>query len=176
QKPVLTVPPLNIRESPKLWRRYIRSRSPHQSSEANRGFAKLGIGKDEYRERFQEAVTTPVPDDGWFAWHRMGSHQDVKKGHSFGDYWERFGKDHPEWFALQPNGVRDQSLSAHRPRLCHTNDELIAQAIADRIEELRNDPELPGVAVGLNDGGYTTYCMCKTVASSTPSMAEKSAS
>lgn len=162
RRETLRVPPLDIRDAPRLWSRHIRNRSPHSSARMQRGFKKLGIDPDEYGRRFFAALKGVPADDGWFAWHRMGSHKTVARGHSFGDYWHRFGKEHPEWFALQPNGVRDQSLSTTRPRLCHSNRRLIEQVIADRLQVLRENPKVPGVPVGLNDGGYTTFCLCQS--------------
>ena len=45
--------------------------------------------------------------------------------------------DHPEWFAMQPNGSRDQSkLGPERSRFCVSNPELIEAIAAEKIEEL----------------------------------------
>jgi len=162
RRDTLLVPALDVREAPRMWSRSIRSRSPHTSPRMLRGFKKLGIDTEEYGQRFAGAVTCAQPTDRWLAWHRMGTHRKVARGHSFGDYWHRLGKDHPEWFALQPNGVRDQSLSTKRPRLCHSNRQLIEQVIRDRLDALRKNPSAPGVPIGLNDGGYTTFCMCQS--------------
>jgi hypothetical protein len=84
----------------------------------------------------------------------------VATGHAFGHLWGKYGKAHPEWFALQPNGSRDQSRNPERARLCVSNPELIAAIAKEKIEELDAHPELLGVSVAPNDGGHTSFCTC----------------
>jgi len=159
-RPTLYAPQLDVREAPRLWNRAIRSGAP-VTSRTRGAFTKLGIAPEAYQKLFHAAVRSSLRDDGWFAWHRLGTHRAVRRGHSFGAYWTKFGKEHPDWFALQPTGVRDQSLSSARPRLCHSNPELIRAVVEEKIEELRADPTRESVAVGLNDGGRTTFCLCE---------------
>jgi hypothetical protein len=37
-------------------------------------------------------------------------------GNAFGHLWVKYAKDHPDWFALQPDGTRDQSRDPDRAR------------------------------------------------------------
>jgi len=56
--------------------------------------------------------------------------------HGFDDYWKRFGKSHPEYFALRSDGVR--APFDHRENLvqmCVSNPELPKQAIADWLQK-----------------------------------------
>lgn len=39
--------------------------------------------------------------------HRFSSVQNMNYCHNFANYWERFGKSHPEYFPLLPNGKRE---------------------------------------------------------------------
>ncbi len=58
--------------------------------------------------------------------HRMGG-QDVKppSGHAFSGWWKRYGKEHPEWFALRRDGIRgDADPDAEHVDICVTNEEL----------------------------------------------------
>ncbi|NIA28589.1 MAG: DUF4838 domain-containing protein [Actinobacteria bacterium] len=86
-------------------------------------------------------------------------------GHAFGDYWDRFHKQHPDWFALQPDGTRDNSQPEHAgypsQRLCVSNQELIEQVAQDIMEKLEKNPQLDAVSVSPNDGGNQTFCLCK---------------
>ena len=75
-------------------------------------------------------------------------------------YWEKYGKDHPEWFALQPDGTRDQSKNPDRARLCESNPDLIAAIAREKIEELNKNPNLLGVSIAPNDGGRPAFCTC----------------
>ncbi len=42
----------------------------------------------------------------WLKRQRFGRSVRPAYGHSFGNYWPRFGKDHPEYFAMLPDGTR----------------------------------------------------------------------
>jgi len=42
----------------------------------------------------------------WLRRQRFGRTLRPGYGHSFGKYWDRFGKDHPEYFAMLPDGTR----------------------------------------------------------------------
>lgn len=155
-----------VSESPPLARRNIRGiATDAQRQVGPRGLLGLGM-LDMDAESFlalrRDAAATALPDDGWAAWHGLGARRQFYYGHSFGDYWERFGQTHPQWFALQPNHSRSQDNVPTRPRLCKSNPELIQQAIADRLRILRENPERGGVSVGLNDGGANNWCMCES--------------
>ncbi len=89
------------------------------------GATRLGITRDRYFRIRQAATATHSRDGGWSGWHRLGGTLRLASGHSFGDMWERHGRQHPEWFAMAPNGSRDQSASPERARLCVSNPELI---------------------------------------------------
>ena len=76
---------------------------------------------------------------------RMGGHDQPRYGHSFTQYWKRFGKTHPEYFAMRADGVRapvgakaDADNAAafrgareHAVAMCVSNDALADQVIAD---------------------------------------------
>lgn len=58
--------------------------------------------------------------------HRMGG-MDTKPptGHAFGGWWQRYGKEHPEWFMLRRDGVRGHTdPKARDVDICVTNEEL----------------------------------------------------
>lgn len=42
----------------------------------------------------------------WLRRHRFALGVNIDMGHSYGDYWGRFGKGHPEYFNLLPDGAR----------------------------------------------------------------------
>ena len=39
--------------------------------------------------------------------HRMGATENLYQGHAFGRFWRTYGKTHPEYFAMLPNGKRE---------------------------------------------------------------------
>ena len=113
--------------------------------------------------------------DFW-AWHGVFDGNELPGtytwGHSFYDYWERFGKDgregeHLEYFALQPNGSRDQGKALarggcpERATLCLSNRGLIEQVARDICEEFRKHPGYHALSLALPDAGPTRQCMCE---------------
>ncbi|MBN1671496.1 MAG: DUF4838 domain-containing protein [Kiritimatiellae bacterium] len=160
RRETVLVPPTDIAEAPRLWQRYVRSVRPEHKNYQS-GLAKLGFALEEYTTLYKAATHTEQVDSGYYAWHKMGSHRKIHRGHSFGSYWKQYGAEHPDWFALQPNGSRDQSRAAGRPRLCHSNEALIRAIIRNKLAELEKNPEQEGVGIGLNDGSYTTMCLCE---------------
>ncbi len=101
----------------------------------------------------------------WVRFHRMGGSFNGRYGHSFTKYWDRFHEDHPDWFALQPDGTRDNSQpdtgGYNSQRLCVSNPGLIEQVAKDAIEALKANPMLDCVSVSPNDGGPQTFCLCE---------------
>ena len=122
----------------------------------------LGYTKADYIKIRSKAEETISKDDGWMRWHRMGGSLRLRSGHAFMQYWDMYGKDHPEWFALQPNGSRDQSRSKTRARFCSSNIELIAEIAKNKINELRKNPGFNSVSIGPNNGASLTFCVCES--------------
>jgi hypothetical protein len=103
------------------------------------------------------------PSRRWFRFHRFGGSYQCSAGHAFDDYWKRFHAEHPDWFAQQPDGSRDNSqpdrgYPSHR--LCISNPGLIRQVAADCIDRLKRRPTTDAVSVTPNDGGTQTFCLC----------------
>jgi hypothetical protein len=94
----------------------------------------------------------------WFAHQRLGGNADILGGHAFDDWYERYGKEHPEWFALQPDGTRLQI--GGRARLCVSNESLAAEVARDRLKYAEKHPG-SYIPMAPNDGGATNFfCMC----------------
>jgi hypothetical protein len=146
------------RFTPKLVQRRIRSMGYHDRLQA--GLDRLGFTKGDHERVLAEAQRTKAESPDWFGWHRLGGTLNLKSGHAFGHLWAKYGKDHPDWFALQPAGSRDQSKNPDRARLCVSNPDLIAAIAREKIEELNNNPSLLGVSIAPNDGGRPAFCTC----------------
>ncbi len=153
ERATVTVPDdLSLEWTPRLTKRGIRN--SHYNDRVQRGLDKLGWSADDFRAMHEESSP-------WYARHRLGGSFVGSYGHAYGSYWERFGEEHPEWFALQPDGTRDQSSAPGRARLCVSNRELIEQIAADKIAELQERPDYDCVSISPNDGGRTTFCTCE---------------
>lgn len=155
-RPTVEVRDLDIHETPRLVQRGIRDLG-NIGSVLDPKLDALGWDRAAYT-RFEE------PSAAWFRFHRLGSSYNGDFGHAYGDYWERFHQSHPDWFALQPDGTRDNSEPAYAgypgQQLCVSNPELIKQVAADCIDKLRKSPTLDTVSVAPNDDGPQTYCLC----------------
>jgi Domain of unknown function (DUF4838) len=154
----IVVADFEYRFTPPLAQRRIRSMGYHDRLQV--GLDRIGFTREDYERLRSEAQRTQADSPDWFGWQRLGGSLNMNGGHAFGHLWGKYGKDHPEWFALQPNGSRDQSRNPDRARLCISNPELIAAIAREKIEELNRNPQLLGVSVGPNDGGRTTFCTC----------------
>lgn len=126
----------------------------HERTEA--GMKQLGLTSDDY-------VGWCGLASDWWTRQRLGSSfHGLSAGHAFGGWWNRFGAEHPEWFALQRNGSRTPGrLPAEREKLCLSNPQLVQQVITEKIAELQQDPHRDSVSVSPNDGGgNNSVCLC----------------
>jgi hypothetical protein len=79
--------------------------------------------------------------------HRFSAVQNMGYGHNFADYWKRFGKAHPEFFSLLPNGKREPlkgNSSGTYITMCVSRPKLWKQIIsAWKNSPLRNPEHIP---------------------------------
>jgi hypothetical protein len=158
RRDTIIIKDFQYRFTPPLAQRQIRNMGYHDRIQV--GLDRLGFTKADFERLRTEAGRTRSESPDWFAWQRQGGTLNIRGGHAFTHLWGKYGKDHPEWFALQPDGSRDQSRNPDRARLCVSNPGLIAAIAREKIEELNNNPDVLGVALGPNDGGRTTFCTC----------------
>lgn len=137
-----------------------RIRSGHYNDRLQVGLNNLRFTREDYQRLHAAGAKSESESGSWLAWHRLGGSLGVPAGHAFGSLWEKHGKQHRDWFALQPDGTRDQSRSPSRPRLCKSNLELIDEIARLKIEELKQNPALRGVSICLNDGSANSFCTC----------------
>ena len=125
----------------------------------------LGIDPEAFGRRWNAASEDRPGNRSFWQWHGVDELYLLwprmppvySWGHSFGDYRKRFLKDHPDWFALQRDGTR----GAYGEAICLSNEELVRQAAADRIEFLRSHPHVVAASICLPDGDYSAQCMCE---------------
>jgi hypothetical protein len=101
--------------------------------------------------------------DDWTRYQRLKL--DSLKGptgdHAFTDWWERFHEDHPEWFALQPDGTRGGYPDARTVKMCLSNPEVWDQWLADVEEDIGKNPALNMLNAHENDNHSSGICVCK---------------
>lgn len=152
------VPALDRKFTPGIAQRKIRN--AHYNDRVQAGLDYLGVKKED-NDKIEAVTLGGGPETpNWFDWQRLGGKIDLVAGHAFGDAWEKYHREHPEWFAMQPNGSRDLSkLTPERSRLCKSNLALIDALARDKIAELDRG-KVKSVSLCPNDGGLACFCMC----------------
>jgi hypothetical protein len=119
-----------------------------------------GIGIDEKRWKEIAAST--------YRWQKFmlkgGTVEDVPGGHGFTDWWDKYHKEHPEWFALQPDGTRMPPLKSNfcapsTAKLCVSNPEVVRQVVKNAVEHYKNSKEI--FRAGINDNANVALCTCE---------------
>ena len=101
--------------------------------------------------------------------HRMGrsaeniyAQKSFGSGHSFEGWWERYGKDHPEWFQLLSDGKRGPADPArpYKVTMCVSNPEFQAEIVRRWREDRAKYPGEPfNLGIGENDD--SAQCTCE---------------
>jgi len=82
-------------------------------------------------------------------------------GHGFGDWFDRFHKTHPEYFALQPDGTRSGYPGGRTAKLCMSNPAVARQWLADVEAQLKENPNQTVFNASPNDGWADGHCICE---------------
>lgn len=134
----ITIAPCEIRYSPQ-----IRSRSGL--------FTKLSLGDNKEGE-----------DEMWARFQRLQlDSMELEGGHGFGDWWEKYSKTNPDFFALQPDGTRSPNPETRNTKMCESNPRVWQQWLTEVEEALREDPSKRIFNVSENDGYGYGHCVCK---------------
>jgi len=142
---------------------------------------KFGFTSEEMEKIWAKYSRDGKYNRGYFQWHgvnedprRFGYDHKTKKiyewGHAFNHLFKVYGKKYPQCFALQPDGSRKQPA---RPRLCHSNEELVKLIVAEKVAQFKAYPEKKAVSLCLNDGGHSSMCMCSNCRKLDPVNAHK---
>ncbi len=129
---------------------FANSTSSNLVGRVRRGLKLLGKSEEDFFTYTFEAMP-------WFATARAGMSQRIFATHAYDDWYEKYHREHPEWFALQADGTRVQSPV--RPRLDKGNPEVIKEAARKAVEKLRADPLLDAAPISPNDGSANTWDM-----------------
>ncbi len=97
----------------------------------------------------------------WRTWHRFGGKLGITGRHAYTDWWDRYGKAHPDWFALQGNGSRSQHIAPSRAKLCTSNPEVIEAVANDVIAQATRNRSLKSISIAPNDGQTLGFCVCE---------------
>ena len=163
----IVIPEVALDDVPQLKMRWIRDYYVHRPVTNSPSFATLALDETVFKSFFYAQRLDRPGNRDFFAWHGVNDESDLDGtyvwNHYFGDYWQKYGRTHPDWFALQANGSRHQDLGnrPERPTLCLSNMGLAEQAAQDHIARFRREPNLRALPVCLPDGGRMSPCMCR---------------
>jgi hypothetical protein len=149
----VTLPDIDRRFQPPVAKRKVRDVAVSREDTFAPVLGKWGVPLQAWKQARGPEANAP--------WHRrmkLGQRIEIHGGHAFGGWWERYGAEHPEWFALQPDGTRTQAPV--RERLCKSNPALWDEVARVKIAEFRADPTLLTASISPNDGGKNKFCMC----------------
>ena len=169
KKADVVLPEMDFAYNPQLVMRAIRAKSQLSPRHAATT-AKLGFEKEAFERRQDEANCDHPGNRSFWHWHGVNDCRGVpgqdkgpgkiKWGHYYKDYIVRYMKDHPDWFALQPDGTRNQS-EVERPCFCLTNEGLIEETIRNLVRDFGENPDAEALSACLPDGGHSSPCMCE---------------
>lgn len=142
-------------ETPLTVRRSLRSSYPAApGAELQEKLGTIGMTVD--RQAWQRLA---ADTDQWLRRQRMnGAVSNISFGHSFTTWWDRYGKDHPEWFAMKPDGTRPTS-GGKGTKLCVSNPELRQRIFEEWHEAWKNDPAANS-ALRACPNDSRSYCTC----------------
>jgi hypothetical protein len=126
----------------------------------------------------RDLILQPKISSDWLRCQRMlfasRDHLDYSPGssggHGFNDWWPRFCKSHPEYFALQPDGTRGTypGPGVDNPKgdqywakkLCKSNPAVWQQWVTDALADLERNPRMNYPSAGASDGHNSGVCVC----------------
>ncbi len=137
----------------------------------------LGMDGKEYDRRFEECSIDRKGNRDFYVWHGVNEPREFEGtymwGHYFRDYYQRYSKTNPDFFALQPAGTRELDLGRwpECPTMCLANEELVRTTASNLVARFKTSPGIKTLSICLPDGGNPSVCMCSKCRSLDPSNA-----
>ena len=102
------------------------------------------------------------PAQQWARFQRLQLDSlELAGGHAFGDWWEQYHEEHPDYFALQPDGTRSGFPRPENAKLCDSNPAVWDQWLAEVEEMLKANPTRKVFNASPNDGWASGHCVCE---------------
>lgn len=113
------------------------------------------LWKGRYSGEFEEQA------NAWFRMQRVTLYSfSYDGGHAFTDWWDKYHAEHPDYFALQPDGSRDASPDAKNVKICVSNPKMQKQWLDNAEKEFKADPARIMDSASPNDGSMMGECVC----------------
>jgi hypothetical protein len=111
----------------------------------------------------------------WIDHQRLGNSISIYRT-EFGKTWvHKFGKEHQDWFALQPDGKRLLKLLRphQRPQMCFSNPGLIDEVVRRAVEYVDAHPLQDGYGIYPSDSIEGYECVCDLCKANGPSLSDQ---
>ena len=109
---------------------------------------KFRLTKEQYERKRNDLLV-------WLKRQRMGASLAFNYGHAFVNWYRRYSKEHPDWFAMHEDGTRTlRGNSVYGAKLCVSNPAVIKQV----VENWKKRGMPPSINTCENDSGG--YCRC----------------
>jgi hypothetical protein len=95
----------------------------------------------------------------WPVYARLGGSRDIRAGHSFGDWYERFFKTHPDYFARGPNGFTWLHIP-DRAKLSVSNPAVVDQVVADAKAAYQAADNKQNLTFSIMPNDGQGFCLC----------------
>ena len=147
RRTTIAIPDMDKQVAPQLVQRNLRSTLGMQGQN-DEGFSPQALAK----VRADEAK--------FLRRHRMGKSLRMRYGHAYTNWWDRYGKDHPDWFQMV-DGKRPEPGPHGEMSMCVSNPGFHPQIIANWLEERQ---QKPGENLTINGCENDVYgaCSCPT--------------
>jgi predicted esterase YcpF (UPF0227 family) len=145
----LVVPCYSYCYVPKLFQRHLRFQPPAQSAQLGEFLYQASIEKDG------------LGAGDWPEKMRLGHSRPIRATHSFGEWYERYFKAHPEYFATDEDGKsHGGNRNTQRLKQCLSNPGVQGQVVdlAVAYHEHCRLPQLAMYSLSPNDG--QGHCLC----------------
>ncbi len=81
-------------------------------------------------------------------------------GHPLSGWWNRYHEEHPDYFALQPDGTRSGFPGPGTVKICQSNPAVWEQWISNVADTLEEDPNRTVFGASPNDSWNRGHCIC----------------
>jgi hypothetical protein len=150
ERSTVALRPLDESDAPAIGQRLMRDMHEKINDRLQEGLRALGKTDDDWRKQIKNSST-------WLDQQRLGRNFTVQYAHAYKDWWVKYGAQHPDWFALQPNGTRVQNPP--RERLNIVNPEVVEAVAQQAIAQLEANPALRAASISPNDGSGNLFDM-----------------
>lgn len=114
-----------------------------------------------FRQRKMSRSSGGPAGNDWFRRQRLDLDSlRYEAGHAFTGWWEKYHAEHPDYFALQPDGSRPDYPKPETVKICVSNPGVQQQWLDNTVAAFRADPSKIMASASPNDSALSGHCVC----------------